>query len=170
MSAEDTLNDKSKRRRGVRQQEPAVENTDMDDEVMDDEDEGEDDDSSSSRGISERKGRATPSRRALEVVEETQEGNILTRFVARMRGYIEGVRSETQKVIWPSREEVRRLTVIVLIVMIVGSLALGLLSLLFNVLIAAGLTSPIVFIIMVVVAVIFFGVYLRASNQRTSAF
>jgi preprotein translocase SecE subunit len=168
MSAEDTLNDKSKRRRGVRQQEPAVENTDMDDEVMDDE--GEDDDSSSSRGISERKGRATPSRRALEVVEETQEGNILTRFVARMRGYIEGVRSETQKVIWPSREEVRRLTVIVLIVMIVGSLALGLLSLLFNVLIAAGLTSPIVFIIMVVVAVIFFGVYLRASNQRTSAF
>jgi preprotein translocase SecE subunit len=168
MSAEDTLNDKSKRRRGVRQQEPAVENTDTDDEVMDDE--GEDDDSSSSRGISERKGRATPSRRALEVVEETQEGNILTRFVARMRGYIEGVRSETQKVIWPSREEVRRLTVIVLIVMIVGSLALGLLSLLFNVLIAAGLTSPIVFIIMVVVAVIFFGVYLRASNQRTSAF
>lgn len=168
MSAEDTLNDKSKRRRGVRQQEPAVENTDMDDEVMDDE--GEDDDSSSSRGISERKGRATPSRRALEVVEETQEGNILTRFVARMRGYIEGVRSETQKVIWPSREEVRRLTVIVLIVMIAGSVVLGLMSLLFNALIAAGLTSPIVFIIMVVVAVIFFGVYLRASNQRTSAF
>jgi len=168
MSAEDTLNDKSKRRRGVRQQEPAVENTDMDDEVMDDE--GEDDDSSSSRGISERKGRATPSRRALEVVEEAQEGNILTRFVARMRGYIEGVRSETQKVIWPTREEVRRLTVIVLIVMIAGSVVLGLMSLLFNALIAAGLTSPIVFIIMVVVAVIFFGVYLRASNRRTSAF
>jgi len=168
MSAEDSLNDKSKSRRSLRQQEAAVPNVDVEDDVMDDEeDEGEE---SSSRGITERKGRATPSRRTQETEEVEQDGNILTRTVGGLRGYIEGVRSETQKVIWPSREEVRSLTSIVLVVTIVGSIVLGILSLLFNALIAAGLSSPIVFIILFVVAAVAFGVYLRASNRRTSAF
>lgn len=168
MSAEDTLNDKSKRRRGLRRQaEAAVEQVELEDEVMD---EDGDDDDSSERGLSERKGRATPGRRTQEVEEVKQEGNFFTRLGRRLSGYIEGVRSEVQKVVWPTREEVRRLTTIVIIVTIIASIILGIISLLFNTIIAAGLSTPAIFIIMIVVAAVAFGVYLRASNRRTSAF
>jgi hypothetical protein len=56
-------------------------------------------------------------------------------------------------------------------VTIAASITLGLISLLFNALIAAGLNAPlIVFGGMFLVAVIIFGWYLRQSNRRTSSF
>lgn len=168
MSAEDSLNDKSKRRRGLRQQaDAAVQSVDIEDEVMDDED---DEEEGSSRGLSERKGRATPGRRSQETEEEKEEGNVLTRFVRRLSGYIEGVRSEVQKVVWPTREEVRRLTTIVIIVTIISAIVLGIISALFNAVIAAGLNTPVLIVGLVVVAIVIFAVYLRTSNRRTSAF
>ena len=74
MSAEDTLNEKSKRRRGLRRQ-AEVETLDNVEEV---EDEGyeEDDDESSSRGLTVKKGRATPGRRTQET-EVAEEGRPL---------------------------------------------------------------------------------------------
>ena len=42
--------------------------------------------------------------------EEDDGGNLATRTVGGVRDYLEGVRSELRKVIWPTREETQRLT------------------------------------------------------------
>lgn len=167
MSAEDTLNEKSKRRRGLRRQAEA-ETLDSVEEV-DDEGYDEDDEESSSRGITVKKGRATPGRRTQET-EVAQEGNFVTRTIGGFGGYVEGVRSEIQKVVWPTPEEVRRLTTIVLVSTIIAALVLGALSFIFNELFILGIQNPVIFGIMFVVAVIVFGMYLRQSNTRSSRY
>src|SRR3954467_14975317 len=63
------------------------------------------------RGMTAGKGRATPGRRQQDEDEDT--GNVATRTVGGFREYLEGVRSELSKVIWPTREEAQRLTIIV---------------------------------------------------------
>jgi len=129
---------------------------------------------SSTRGITAPKGRATPGRRTQEVEEEKADSGIVAGITSPFRSmteYWEGVRSEMQKVIWPTREETQRLSTIVLIVTIISSLVLGLMSLIFTALIAAGLSSPlIVFGGIFLVAVVAFGFYLRSSNRGTSLF
>jgi preprotein translocase subunit SecE len=136
--------------------------------------EDEADEVSSTRGITAPKGRATPGRRTQEVEEEKAESGIVSGITSPFRSmieYWEGVRSEMQKVIWPTREETQRLSTIVLIVTIISSIILGLLSLIFSGLIAAGLNSPlIVFGGIFLLAVIGFGIYLRNSNRGTSLF
>ena len=87
---------------------------------------------SSTRGITAPKGRATPGRRTQEVEEEKADSGIVSGITSPFRSmaeYWEGVRSEMQKVIWPTREETQRLATIVLVVTIIASLVLGLLSL-----------------------------------------
>ena len=136
------------------------------------EDDG-DDDGSEARGITAPKGRATPGRRTQEVEEVKAETGIVSGITAPFRSigeYWEGVRSELQKVIWPTREETQRLATIVLIVTIMSSLVLGALSLIFNAIIAAGLNSPIVFGVIIVLAVVGFAFYLRTSNRGSSLF
>lgn len=170
MSAEDSVNERSRRRRGLRR--PAevtpVEGVDIEDEIDDEE---EDDDSvSSSRGITAKKGYATPSRRKQEEIEEQAEGNVVTRPLNGLRDYIDGVRSEVQKVVWPTREEVRRLTLIVLVSTVIASLVLGLISLLFNQLFAFGIRTPIIFGVVLVVVLGAFFYYLRNSNRRSSTY
>ncbi len=137
------------------------------------EDDGEDE-GSETRGITAPKGRATPGRRTQEVEVEKSETGIVSGITSPFRTmaeYWEGVRSEMQKVIWPTREETQRLAIIVLVVTIISSLVLGLLSLIFTAIIAAGLNSPlVVFGSIFVVAVVAFGFYLRSSNKGTSLF
>jgi preprotein translocase subunit SecE len=100
------------------------------------------------------KGRATPSRRQAEEEEEKERGgNFVTRFIYGMREYFQGVGSEVRKVNWPSREDTRRLSIIVVGVLIVMSLALGAISALFTELFRQGLSSPIILIVFMVVAV-----------------
>jgi preprotein translocase subunit SecE len=100
------------------------------------------------------KGRATPSRRQAEEEEEKERGgNFITRFVYGMREYFQGVSSEVRKVNWPSREDTRRLSVIVVGVLIVMSIALGAISALFTEMFRLGLRSPIILIVFMVVAV-----------------
>ena len=103
--------------------------------------EEEQDDVVETRGITAGKGRATPGRRNQEDEEET--GNVATRGVGRVREYIEGVRTELQKVVWPTREEAQRLTIIVLVTLLASSLLLGVISLFFTELFRIGLDSPI---------------------------
>ena len=170
MSSEDRLNEKPKRRRGFRRQteETPVMNVDdeVDDEGMDDED-----DESSGRGITVGKGRPTPSRRTSELEVVKQEGNIITRLFGSITGYWEGVNSERQKIVWPTREETRRLTWIVLVVTIVSAIVLGIITLLFNGVLDIGLKSPgLICGGLFVLALIGFVVYLRISNRRTSSF
>jgi preprotein translocase SecE subunit len=143
-------------------------NDTVNDDVYDDSDESED---SESRGLTAPKGRATPGRRAQEVVEVKSEGNFITRPLYGLRDYWEGVRAEIQKVVWPTRAETRRLTTIVLIVCVVASIVLGAISALFTWLISIGLTSPvIVFGGILLVTLAAFGYYLRFSNRRSSSF
>ena len=143
---------------------------DLENEVEDDsEDEG-----SETRGITAPKGRATPGRRTQEVEEVKAETGIVSSVTSPFRTmaeYWEGVLSEMQKVIWPTREETQRLATIVLVVVIISSLVLGLLSLIFSAIIAAGLNSPlIVFGAIFLLAVVAFGFYLRSSNRGSSLF
>jgi preprotein translocase SecE subunit len=142
-------------------------NDTVNDEVYDDSDESED---SEGRGLTAPKGRATPGRRTQEVVEVQAEGNFITRPLNNIREYWEGVRSEIQKVVWPTREESRRLTTIVLIVCIVASAVLGTISAIFTWLIGVGLGTPAVFFGIFLVALAGFVYYLRQSNRRTSSF
>jgi preprotein translocase SecE subunit len=137
------------------------------------EDEGEEA-GSSSRGLTAPKGRATPGRRTQEVEEEKAESGIVSGITSPFRSmaeYWEGVRSEMQKVIWPTREETQRLATIVLVVTIASSAVLGLLSLIFSAIIAAGLNSPlIVFGAIILIALVAFGFYLRSSNRGSTLF
>lgn len=129
---------------------------------------------SSTRGITAPKGRATPGRRTQEVEEVKAESGIVGTVTSPFRSlaeYWEGVRSEMQKVIWPTREETQRLATIVLVVTIAASIILGVISLLFTALISAGLSSPtVVFGGLMVVALVGFGIYLRNSNRGTGLF
>lgn len=129
--------------------------------------------STSTRGITAPKGRATPGRRTQEVEEDKSETGIVATVTSPFRSigeYWEGVRSELQKVVWPTRAETQRLGTIVLVVTIIASLVLGALSLIFNAIIAAGLSTPIVFGVILVLAVVGFAVYLRTANRGSSLF
>jgi preprotein translocase subunit SecE len=171
MSAGESLNDKRKRRRELRRQAEeaaAVQTFEVDDDL---EGEANDDEEDHGRGLTERKGRATPGRRTQEMEEAKVEGNFLTRRVRGLRDYIEGVRSEVQKIVWPTREETRRLTIIVLTTTIIASIVLGIISLLFNQYIAIGIQQPtLIFGISFLVVLGIFVYYLRRSNRRTSSF
>jgi len=164
-----TLDDKSKRRRGRLRREAeeaaAVETYEVEDEL---EDEAED--AAPAKGLTERKGRPTPGRRTQEVEVTKSEGNFITRTIRGLREYFEGVRSELQKVVWPTREETRRLTTIVLSVTIVSAIVLGVISILFNDLISLGLRSPIVFAVIFAAILGGFIYYLRNNNRRTPTY
>ncbi|MAS36982.1 MAG: preprotein translocase subunit SecE [Anaerolineaceae bacterium] len=115
------------------------------------------------RGVSARKGRATPGRRATEPEES---GNIVVRSVTGIREYIEGVQSEINKVAWPSREETRRLSLIVLVATLLSSLVLGLITLAYSELFRIGVNQPLIFLgFFVGVIVIGFVLYRRTSHS-----
>lgn len=169
MPAEDTLENKRKRRRELRRQQEDTAPDEVVDEAIEEveEDDSEDDE----RGLTVGKGRATPGRRTQEVEIAKSEGNFVTRRFRGLAEYWEGVRDEARKVVWPTREETRRLTAIVLTVTIIASVVLGAISLGFSGMIAAGLNSPVlVFGGLFGLALIAFVVYLRSANRRTSGF
>jgi preprotein translocase SecE subunit len=88
------------------------------------------------------KGRATPGRRQQQTEEEAPRG-----IVGRTVDYLQGVRSELNKVAWPNREQVITLFRNVLIVTILAAIILGAISFGFNELFAIGLSQPIVFVV-----------------------
>jgi preprotein translocase subunit SecE len=122
---------------------------------------------SSTRGITAGKGRATPSRRRQEEAEE-DEGNVATRTVGGLSEYFAGVRSELGKVIWPTREETRRLTIIVLIALVISSIILGAISLLFTELFKVGLIYPIILLVTMFIGVTGGYFLLRYTHRRVS--
>lgn len=156
MSAENTTDAKSsRRRRRMAESEEKLKN-EVAEDIGEDVDEGDEDDTGSdlavSRGVTAKKGRPTPGRRNRP--EEEEEGNVVVRGVGGLRGYIQDTLEELRKVTWPTREEVRRLTVIVLIVTIISSLVLGGISLLFAEIMRVGIANPIVLVVTFVVAVV----------------
>ena len=157
MSAEDTLNENRKRRRGLRRQAEVEPIETYDDEQDEDEED-------TSRGLTEKKGRITPGRRTQEIEESKSEGNFITRPLRGVSEYFEGVRAEMQKVVWPTREDVQRLTWIVLVTMVISSIVLGAISLVFTELFALGISAPAIFAVLFVVVVGVF-IYYRAPEQ-----
>lgn len=138
---------------------------DRSDEVSDEIDELEEDDDSGSVSLTQAKGRATPGRRIAE--DEDEGGNFFTRTIRRLVGYFEGVRSELRKVSWPTQEETRRLTIIVIITLIIASLVLGTISLLFTELFRFGLNNPFILIGFMVIA-IGAGLVITRLSRRSS--
>ena len=120
-------------------------------------------DTSEMKGIVAAKGRATPGRRQAEAEEEQTRG-----FFGRIVDYIQGVRSELDKVAWPNRVQVRSLFTIVVIVTIIAAMILGMVAFLFNELFVVGLRNPMVFVIFgaVVGAAVF--LFSRRSSESGS--
>jgi preprotein translocase SecE subunit len=87
-----------------------------------------------------------------------------------MAEYFEGVRAEMAKVVWPTREETRRLTGIVITTIIASSLVLGVLSLIFSQIFSIGLRAPVIFAFVFAIAIGAFVLYLRSSNRRTTGY
>jgi len=133
-------------RRGRRRAkaEDIVETTDVDLET---------DESDEERGLTPKKGYATVGRRSTALEEPERRG-----FGTRIREYVGGVRSELEKVSWPNREDVIRLTRLVLLVTISAAIILGLITFGFNQLFVSGIDNPIVFLVfgVVVAAAAFF--------------
>ena len=113
MSAKNALEDRQTRRRRRRNVEEEIEEEIEEEEEI---------------GLTEPKGRATPGRR----IQETSDGNFITRPLRKVIGYVDNVRGELQKVTWPTREETVDLTRIVLATVIASALALGAISLVFS--------------------------------------
>lgn len=120
------------------------------------------------RGVTARKGRATPGRRNQPVVQES--GNRLTRPLYALRDYFEGVRDEINKVSWPTRVEARRLSIIVLVSTLIAAIVLGLITLGYSELFSIGLNQPLIFLGFFVVVVglgAFF--YIRSNRKNTAS-
>ena len=117
------------------------------------------------KGVTAGKGRATPGRRQQDEEEDT--GNVATRTVGGFREYLEGVRSELSKVIWPTREEAQRLTIIVIVTLFTSAVILGAISLFFTELFRVGLGSPIILLAVMVIAVAGGLIFLRVNSKRS---
>ena len=100
--------------------------------------------------------------------EEEETSNVVTRTFGSLREYFEGVRSELDKVVWPTREETQRLTIIVLITLIASSLVLGAISLFFTELFRIGLGSPIILLVVMVASLIGGFVFFRVHQPTAS--
>ena len=95
-----------------------------------------------SRGaITQKKGKATPGRRARKVKNTKAEpqGNAITRPLYATVDYFSNVRSELNKVAWPSREDTRRLTILCINVTIASAIFLGLLAVIWSEFMRVGL-------------------------------
>jgi preprotein translocase subunit SecE len=124
------------------------------------------DEAENQQGVTARKGRATPGRRA---GGDDEEGNLVTRSAGGIREYFEGVVAELQKVTWPTREEAYRLSGIVLATTVLASLILGLVALGYSEMFRLGLSQPVIFLgFFVIVLVTGFVLYRRSSNRSNT--
>ncbi|MGB1286142.1 MAG: preprotein translocase subunit SecE [Aggregatilineales bacterium] len=104
-----------------------------------------------------KKGYATPGRRSKTAESVTtsreQTGNPILRPFMGIFTYFAEVKAELDKVVWPTREQTQRLTVIVTIATIISSLILGGLSLFMGEFIRIGLSTPMLFVITFVIII-----------------
>jgi preprotein translocase subunit SecE len=170
MSADERINQRLKASSKLRRQAEA-EAEDAVNEVEEYDDEGdESEDDGSPRGLTEKKGYATPSRRQKEEEEDAPQGNALTRPFLGLRDYVEGVRAELEKVTWPTRKEAINLTRLVVVVTIIASIILGIVGYIYNQVFVLGTSTPLIFGVLLVAVIGVFAWYLRQSNRRTGLF
>ena len=121
---------------------------------------------SSEKGVTEKKGYATPSQRKSGTTDGG--GNAVTRWFGNVAEYFEGVRSELEKVTWPTREETVRLTYIVAAVTVASALLLGGLSIIFTELFNIGVDTPLIFVGVFVAFVALMLVYGQYSSRNSA--
>lgn len=120
------------------------------------------------RELTTAKGQSTPGRRN-RPTKKQEGGNFIVRTFRGMREYLAGVQDELDKVVWPTREELIRLSRIVTAVTIAASIGLGAVSIGLTRLFRAGLQNEMIFVIFgVAVVVVYFAVrsYLRRERER----
>lgn len=96
------------------------------------------------------------------------EGNALTRPFSGIVEYFREVRTEMNKVTWPTREEVIRLTRIVIIVTVIFALVMGGFNIVLSAFVGFGLDQPIVLLVAFVAAVLGVIYMLRRGDTRSS--
>ena len=89
----------------------------------------------------DKKGKATPGRRTRKIKNTKSEpqGNAVTRPLYSAVDYISNVRSELNKVAWPSRADTRRLTILCINVTIASAIFLGILAVIWSEFMRVGL-------------------------------
>jgi len=154
MSADDTLDTKPQRRRNR-----SLAGKSREEIQREGAEEGE-------QALAKAKARPTPSRREQE--GDNHSGGFFARLITGTREYLEGVSSEMKKVVWPTNEDTRHLSTVVLTTLIVSSIVLGAIVLFFTELFRIGLAQPVILIGVMVLAGIVGLVIARTSSQRSS--
>ena len=111
--------------------------------------------------LTDKKGKATPGRRTRKVKTTSAEpqGNAITRPLFRAIDYFSNVRSELNKVAWPSREDTRRLTILCINVTIASALFLGALAVVWSEFMRIGLEPNMAWMLLAVIAVMLSGAF-----------
>lgn len=154
MSADDTLGTKPQRRRNR-----PLAGKSREEIERDGVEEGE-------QGLSKAKSRPTPSRRDQE--DDGRSTGFFARMINGAREYLEGVNSEMRKVVWPTNEDTRHLSTVVLTTLVISSIVLGAIVLFFTELFRIGLAQPVILIGVMVLAGIVGLVIARLNSQRSS--
>lgn len=114
------------------------------------------------------KARTAPARRERDEDDDDKPRGIAG-VVVGLREYFEGVQSEARKVVWPTPEDTRRLTVTVLWTLLAASVVLGLIVLAFTELFRIGLQEPAVLLGFMALVVVVAVVVWRMSNRRAAS-
>ncbi len=154
MAADEVVEGKGRRRKGRRTAEADINETNEENEVIEE------------RSLVESKGRVTPGRRNRQGGEAVSSGNFITRSFTGIRDYFNGVSDEMSKVVWPNREELIRLTRIVIIVTILAAIGLGLIAFFFTELFILGFENEWVFAVFFALVVVGVFAWNRFSARK----
>ena len=114
------------------------------------------------RAITEKKGKATPGRRSRKVKTTTKaepQGNAITRPLYMTVDYFSNVRSELNKVAWPTRQDTRRLTILCINVTIASAIFLGILAVIWSEFMRIGLNPGMSWMLLAVIAAMLGGAF-----------
>ncbi len=111
--------------------------------------------------ITQKKGRATPGRRARKVktTKAEPQGNAITRPMYATVDYFSNVRSELNKVAWPSRHDTRRLTILCINVTIASAIFLGVLAVIWSEFMRIGLNPGMAWMLLAVIVAMVGGAF-----------
>ena len=112
--------------------------------------------------LTQKKGKATPGRRSRKVKTTTKaepQGNTLTRPLYTTVDYFSDVRSELNKVAWPSRHDTRRLTILCINVTIASAIFLGILAVIWSEFMRIGLNPGMAWMLLAVIVAMVGGAF-----------
>lgn len=124
-----------------------------------------------SNAVTEKKGRATPSRRQnrnakASGAKSEQSGNALTSPIYATMDYFNNVRGEMQKVSWPTQEDTRHLTILCINVTIASAILLGGLSVILTAFIELGLNPGNAWVLLAVIVAMVAGAFAAIRSGR----